>query len=134
MPSDISNELRQFVAARAAYNCEYCCMPQMFSLHKHEPDHILPRQHGGETVVGNLALSCFRCNRLKGPNVGSFDPLTGLLVQFFNPRTQNWNEHFSFDGAVIQPLTPEARVTSKILLFNDKERLEERMIWIEIES
>ncbi len=120
------------MASRAAYNCEYCCMPQLFSLHKHEPDHILPRQHGGETESDNLALACFRCNRLKGPNVGSFDPLNGLLVPFFNPRTQIWNEHFSFEGALIKPLTAEARVTLKIFLFNNIERLEERKLWVEI--
>ena len=134
MSSDISNDLRQLVALRAAYSCEYCCLPQLFSLHKHEPDHLLPRQHGGETEEKNLALACFRCNRLKGPNVGSFDPLTGILVPFFNPRTQNWGEHFKLSGAMIDPLTPEARVTLKILRFNDRERLAERKLWMNIES
>ncbi len=37
-------------------------------------------------MVDNLALACLRCNRHKGPNVGSFDPLTGQLTPFFNPR------------------------------------------------
>jgi HNH endonuclease len=133
MSSDISNDLRQLVALRAEYNCEYCRLPQLFSLHKHEPDHILPRQHGGETEAENLALACFRCNRYKGPNVGSFDPLTGVLVPFFNPRTQNWKEHFSFDVAMIAPLTAEARVTVKILRLNDSERLDERQKLMEAE-
>ncbi len=133
MSSDISTDLRQLVASRAEYSCEYCLMPQLFSLHKHEPDHILPRQHGGETEAENLALACFRCNRYKGPNVGSFDPLTGVLVPFFNPRTQNWKEHFSFNVAMIEPLTAEARVTVKILRMNDNERLDERQKLMEAE-
>ena len=131
MPVDIPNELRQLVAARADYRCEYCLMPQSASLHKHEPDHIVPRQHDGATVSDNLALACWRCNRNKGPNVGSFDPETGALVPFFNPRYQAWDEHFNLIEAFVQPLTPEARVTVKILRINDEDRLAERKSLIE---
>jgi len=67
-----------------------------------------------------------RCNRHKGPNIGSFDPLDGVLVPFFNPRTQIWEEHFKLQGAVIQPLTPEGRVTVKILNINSDTRITER--------
>ncbi|MGC1376018.1 MAG: hypothetical protein WA821_07350 [Anaerolineales bacterium] len=67
-----------------------------------------------------------RCNRYKGPNVGSFDPETGALVAFFNPRSQQWQQHFQLEGAIIRPLTPEGRVTVKILRLNDESRLEER--------
>jgi hypothetical protein len=66
------------------------------------------------------------CNRYKRPNVGSFDPLTGVLVPLFNPRTQLWSSHFTWDGAIIQPLTPEGRVTVKILRLNDADRIAER--------
>ena len=90
MPSDVPDSLREQVAKCAGYRCEYCLLPQSVALHKHEVDHIVPTQHGGETKESNLALSCMRCNRYKGPNVGSFDPKTGKLVPFFNPRTHNW--------------------------------------------
>ncbi len=113
MPSDVSDSLRQMVAKRAKYCCEYCLFPQSIALHKHEIDHIIPTQHGGETIESNLALSCMRCNRYKGPNVGSFDLETGKLMPFFNPRIDNWKDHFILEGAVIQPLTAEARVTIK---------------------
>lgn len=126
MPSEISASLREQVAARAMYRCEYCLLPQSIALHKHEPDHIIPVQHGGASDVENLALACLRCNRYKGPNVGSFDPETAILTPFFNPRKQVWNEHFAFVGAEIQPKTAEARVTVKILRFNDPERVAER--------
>lgn len=92
----------------------------------HEPDHIIPNQHGGSSEADNLALACLRCNRRKGPNIGSLDPETGALVSFFNPRTQKWQQHFRLDGAMIQPLTPEGRVTVKILRLNDAQRVEER--------
>ena len=126
MAADISSKLRELVRERAKYRCEYCLMPEFATLHKHEPDHIVPRQHGGKTDAQNLALACMRCNRFKGTNVGSFDPLTGDLVPFFDPRTQVWKEHFLLEKARIEPLTAEARVTLKILRINDDYRILER--------
>lgn len=132
MSSDVPASLRQLVAERAAHRCEYCLLPQAVALHQHEPDHIVPRQHGGETHENNLALACLRCNRYKGPNVGSFDPLTGVLVPLFNPRTHAWASHFEWDGATIRPLTPEARVTVRILRLNDADRVAERQRLLEV--
>lgn len=126
MPSDVSPDLRRLVVERARHQCEYCLLPEAASLHRHEPDHIIPRQHGGETVADNLALACFRCNKNKGPNVGSFDPLTGQLTPFFHPRVMLWGEHFVLEEGVIQPLSAEARVTVKIFRFNDETRVLER--------
>lgn len=132
MANDISSELRQLVWNRADQRCEYCRLPQFLAAHKHEPDHIIARQHGGDSSIDNLAYSCMRCNRRKGTNVGSFDPLTGKLVSLFNPRTQQWAEHFATDGALILPLTPEARVTVKLLDLNMVERLREREIMLRV--
>jgi HNH endonuclease len=126
MSGNIPAALRRLVVERAKEKCEYCLMPQSASAFEHEPDHIIPTQHGGRTKADNLALSCLRCNRRKGPNVGSFDPETGSLVPFYNPRSQTWNDHFRLDGAIILPLTPEARVTVKIMQLNDEQRVEER--------
>ncbi|GIK41339.1 MAG: HNH endonuclease [Chloroflexota bacterium] len=126
MAETISPALRELVFERAMARCEYCLLPQSIAAHKHEPDHIIPRQHDGEINADNLALACVRCNRYKGYNVGSFDPETGRLVPFYNPRTQIWSEHFRLEGAIIHPLTPQGRVTAKMLHFNDTERVEER--------
>ena len=131
MSSELSTGLRKLVIERAKNRCEYCLLPQSVSLHKHEPDHIVPLQHGGQTDAENLTLSCMRCNRYKGPNVGSFDPETGNLVPFFNPRTQDWANHFELDGAIIRPRTAEARVTVKIFRMNDENRVLERQRLIE---
>ena len=131
--SDISLELRRVVAERAGYRCEYCHLPQSVVLHKHEPDHIVPVQHGGKTEAANLALACIRCNRFKGPNVGSFDPQTGELVRFFNPRTDGWESHFQFDlSGEISPLTPEGRVTVLIFLFFYDDRVVERRLLYDV--
>jgi len=122
----VSGSLRRLVIERANERCEYCLLPQSASLHKHEPNHIIPRQHGGSTSFENLALACFRCNRHKGPNLGSLDPDTGELVGLYNPRRHRWTDHFRIEDGVIQPLTPEARVTVIVLRLNRDERVAER--------
>lgn len=126
MSSDIPKKLRQRIAVRAAQRCEYCRLPQAFAQHKYEPDHIRARQHGGQTVFENLAMACLWCNRRKGPNVASFDPLTGQLVALYNPRTQHWHEHFAWEGAFIQPLTAEARAIVTLLRMKDDDPLAKR--------
>ena len=71
-----------------------------------------------DTAERNLALSCMYCNRYKGPNVGSFDPQTGALVPFFNPRAQDWNKHFELEkGGNPRSYPRGARVTVKISTF-----------------
>jgi 5-methylcytosine-specific restriction endonuclease McrA len=44
---------------RARGCCEYCRVPQEFDESPFEIDHIISRKHGGATVAGNLAPSCF---------------------------------------------------------------------------
>lgn len=126
MRGEVSNALRRLVVSRAEGRCEYCLMPQSASAYEPEPDHIVPIQHGGATKSDNLALACLHCNRRKGPNVGSFDPETGTLVAFYNPRIHKWPDHFRLNEAEIEPLTPEARVTVKIFQLNDEQRLAKR--------
>ncbi len=123
--------LRRLVSERAAGRCEYCLIPQVATAHLHEPDHIVSRQHGGETHERNLALACLRCNRHKGPNVGSFDPFTGELTAFFNPRVQRWSDHFEWDDGFLRPLTAHARVTVKVLRLNDTDRVAERNLLLQ---
>lgn len=126
MAETIPTDLRQLVFERAAGRCEYCLLSQTVVGYKHEADHIIPKQHDGETSADNLALACARCNRYKGYNIGSYDPQTGELAAFYNPRRQAWTDHFRLVGATITPLSPEGRVTVKMLHLNAPDRLEER--------
>jgi hypothetical protein len=124
--------MREQVIERAQGRCEYCLLSQTVVVHPHEPDHIVPVQHGGESTLENLALACMRCNRHKGPNIGSYDPDGGELVALFNPRTQRWTEHFALEGGRIVPLTAEGRVTVKILALNEARRIVEREALLEV--
>ena len=118
--------LRRLVTQRAGEQCEYCRLPQTASLFAFGMEHIIAEKHVGITVVENLALSCPCCNRFKGTDLGSIDPETQQLTPFFNPRLQKWSDHFRLDRGTIVPLTPQGRVTAKILQFNLPERILER--------
>lgn len=126
----ISAALRREVRERAGERCEYCLLAESQAFFPHEPDHLIARQHGGETISANLALACFDCNRFKGPNIASLDPVTGELVILFNPRTQRWSEHFKLNGGRIVPLTPVGRATEKMLRLNLPVRAKARERWI----
>ena len=80
-----------------------------------------------------LRWPVYAATAFKGPNVGSFDPQTGELVRFFNPRTDGWESHFQFDlSGEISPLTPEGRVTVLIFRLNDDDRVVERRLLYDV--
>jgi hypothetical protein len=49
--------------------------------------------------------------------------LVALLVM---PGLADWSTNFRLNGAVIEPLTPEAEATTRVLRFNAAERVVER--------
>ncbi|MEH2125037.1 HNH endonuclease [Nostoc sp.] len=118
--------LRRLVEERANYRCEYCQLPAGVAFFAHEIDHVIAQKHGGTTNADNLALTCWRCNRHKGTDLGSFDPETGAFSFLFNPRTQKWAEHFTFSELNLVGLTPMGRTTIRLLQINSDERLAER--------
>jgi 5-methylcytosine-specific restriction endonuclease McrA len=100
MTDYISVSLRQLVIQRASGACEYCRIHQIFSIYSHEVDHAIALKHGGQTISENLVLACLPCNRHKGSDLTSLDPLTGEITPLFNPRAQTWSEHFQLDGGL----------------------------------
>lgn len=84
----VSAALRREVVERAGNRREYCRLPAAVAFYPHEVYHVIPEKHGGATGTGNLAFSCWRCNRHKGSDLASFDPETEELSPLFNPRTQ----------------------------------------------
>ena len=111
--------LRHQVRERAGNLCEYCHIHQ-----DHDPfytfpvDHAIAKQHGGLTTADNLALSCYRCNAHKGPNIASIDTETKELVPLFNPRRESWSDHFEWNGAILRGRTPIGRATVALLAIN----------------
>ena len=122
----ISASLRRLVTERANQQCEYCLLPADVAFFAHEVDHVVAVKHGGHTDPTNLALACWRCNRHKGTDLGSFDPATGQFSFLFNPRAHAWAENFALRGAAMVGLTPEGRTTIQLLQLNTDERIGER--------
>ena len=128
--SYIPSALRKLVIERAEGRCEYCLYPEHASLYAFQIEHIVSEKHGGTTEAENLALACPYCNRAKGADIASIDPKSGELTALYNPRTQNWPEHFSLRGAHIAPSSPHGRVTIRILQMNHPDRVRERRLLI----
>ncbi|HTG62884.1 MAG TPA: HNH endonuclease signature motif containing protein [Terriglobia bacterium] len=82
MDADLIRQVWQ----RARARCEYCQLPSAFDPAPFQRGHIIARQHGGTTELGNLALACIRCNRFKGPNIAGLDAESGHIVLLFHPR------------------------------------------------
>lgn len=122
----IPADLRREVIARAGNCCEYCLLSQMDVFFRFEVDHIVSIKHDGQTASDNLCLSCPDCNAFKGSDIASADPTTGNATFLFDPRLQDWRDHFRLNGAIIEPLTPEGRVTVFLLRLNYPDRVTDR--------
>ena len=124
----ISNEQRRLVRQRAGDCCEYCRLSQTGQLVGFQIDHIIAIKHGGTDDDDNLCLACYDCNIYKGSNVAALDPLTRDATKLYDPRRQNWDDHFMINpDAVLSGLTPEGRATILVLRLNDEERVKQRL-------
>jgi 5-methylcytosine-specific restriction endonuclease McrA len=82
----VNQSLIRSVWERAKWRCEYCHMPVSLYVSSFHVDHIVARQHGGESSLENLALACMHCNHRKGPNIAGRDPEPGDIVHLYHPR------------------------------------------------
>jgi 5-methylcytosine-specific restriction endonuclease McrA len=105
--------VRQEVKLRARHLCEYCHCPEYFSPDPFELDHIFPLSAGGDSQLDNLALACSGCNGHKSDSFVAIDPGTGQLSHLYNPRKDNWEEHFRWDAEflLIVGISPTGRAT-----------------------
>ena len=128
MSTTDTRPFRSQIRERAQGCCEYCHLPEETDVIAFEVDHIIAEQHGGLTELDNLAYSCFECDRYKGPNLTSIDPQTNKITILFNPRQQQWNDHFQLttDGTLTGH-TATGRTTIRLLKLNDSERMQERV-------
>jgi hypothetical protein len=121
------------VASRADHCCEYCLAPEEISPDRFEVEHIRPRVGGGSDDLGNLALSCSLCNSRKARATQALDPASWTVVPLFNPRQDEWEDHFrmhsALGGIVIVGLTPTGRATVERLAMNDAHAVHARGLW-----
>lgn len=126
----VTTALRQAVRERAGGCCEYCKSQARFATETFAVEHIIPRFADGQTVLENLALSCFGCNSHKHVKTSALDPQTGEEVPLFHPRLQQWAEHFTWsnDFTNVIGLTATGRATILALHFNRAELINLRQV------
>ena len=134
MSRKIPDRLAKLIRERANYRCEYCGASEWLSGQLCQIDHIIARARGGATVADNLCLACAACNGSKLDRIEGEDPQSGEMVALFNPRTQQWQDHFawSVDGTRIEGQTACGRATIILLKLNRPLSVAVRAHWVSI--
>jgi hypothetical protein len=116
IPADVIKRVREVAKNR----CGYCLTRQDVMPQPLEIDHIKSKNKGGTDEESNLWLACRSCNRFKSNKLEAIDPETKAVVRLFNPREQDWFEHFKWsdDGLNIIGLTPTGRAMVDQLRLN----------------
>jgi HNH endonuclease len=122
----IPKRLHDLVRQRGNYRCEYCHYPEILSTAPLSIEHTLPQSLGGTDEFVNLALACRRCNEKRYNFTTGTDPVTEKEESLFNPRRDNWAEHFTWssDGTCIIGTTAIGRATCNRFDLNDEKRKE----------
>ena len=120
---DSEGDATRFIAARARDRCEYCGMHQSLQGATFHVEHIIPISRNGSSTSDNVAWARPGCNLRKSDRVHVPDPMSDTLVPLFNPRKQEWGEHFRWHGTRLIGKTPTGRATVAALDFNHLRRL-----------
>src|SRR5258708_7980912 len=115
---------RSRVRRRARNRCKYCKLHQDDSpLAPLHCEHIIPKAHGGDDALENIALACIDCNLHKGTNLTGIDPETGAVTKIFNPRRHRWMDHFSWRGVFLAGTSSNGQTTTRVLNMNSDRQL-----------
>ena len=116
----VAAQARAAIIERARGCCEYCQSPAAFATQSFAIEHISPISRGGRTTLDNLAHACPGCNGHKYNKTEAQDPLDNKTATLFNPRQQEWGEHFrwSEDFTRVVGVTPTGRATVHALNIN----------------
>ena len=128
----ISDSTRQRVRAQAKNRCGYCLSRQELVLSVLEIEHIIPSGAGGTDDEENLWLACRSCNLAKGMQTQALDPLTNQIAKLFDPRRQQWPEHFHWNESAEEILgrTLSGRATVMALNLNNSIARIVRRNWV----
>lgn len=121
---------KEMVRDRAESRCEYCQTAEINMGQTLHIEHIRP--DGGETL-DNLCLACPNCNLSKAAATTAVDPNTNTEVPLFNPRQQQWADHFSWreNFSHISGITPVGRATVLRLKMNRPRIVLARQRWVQ---
>lgn len=118
----VTAETRRLVIARAGARCEYCRMHDSLQGATFHVEHIVPRSTGGTDDVTNLAWACPSCNLHKSDRVSVGWSGSSDIVALFNPRLNEWAEHFDWDDYSLIGKTVCGKATIEALCLNTQRR------------
>ena len=132
MSAYIPESLKTQIREGDCYRCCYCLTSEANSGLPMSFDHIHPQSKGGNTSFENVCLACRSCNEYKSDLTEAQDPLTGEIVPLFNPRAQQWSEHFAWspDATRVEGQTPVGRATIAALRMNNPVIVAARSRWV----
>lgn len=136
----ISKQTERRIREDAHQRCGFCQCQQEYSFYRLTIEHIIPRSNFAPNdpqmhAESNLWLSCQTCNSHKSSKTHATDPVSGEQVSLFNPRTQDWNDHFQWseDGVSVVGTTPIGRATVTALkLDSDPTAIRARTHWVRV--
>ncbi|MEI6064085.1 MAG: HNH endonuclease [Pseudanabaena sp. ELA748] len=130
----ISQNLRSQIESIDRKRCCYCLTTEANSGMPMTINHIQPTSKGGLNTLENLCLACRTCNEYKSGTTEAIAPLTSQRSSLFNPRQQNWKEHFQWsnDASHIEGLTAIGRATVITLRMNNPAIVATRKRWFSI--
>ena len=117
----VSPATRRVVRERAQRRCEDCHADERWQFVRFTIDHVQPQSAGGSDDADNLALACRNCNERRGNRLDGRDPETQAVIPLFNPRRDQWAEHFAWDVTRLRIVgqTATGRATIELLDLND---------------
>ncbi len=133
MSAYIPETLKTRIIQQDGRCCCYCQTKEENSGIPMTYDHIQPISKSGNTTFENVCLACRPCNEFKGSLTQAKDPLTGNISPLFNPRKQDWLEHFAWsnDGTKVEGMTAIGRATIAALRMNNSVIVAARLRWVE---
>lgn len=98
-------------------------------------EHVFPESLGGTDAVDNLALACPTCNYYKSDHLLGIDEAGLARRPLFNPRKDNWEEHFKLDRVTLELKGKTAQGTATVnrRRMNDRMQIEARALWMELD-
>lgn len=132
MSQYIAVELKKLVREHFGSCCAYCQTAERLTVTTFEIEHIVPTSAGGQTVFGNVCLSCPMCNRFKSDRVEVFDTESQGRVPLFHPYQHRWSDDFvwSDDHTEIKGLTAIGLATVAALKMNRPQMQRVRRMWV----
>lgn len=132
MSPHISKTLRSKIAKDSRFRCGYCLSSEALTGIACEVDHLIPVSNDGQTTEENLWLVCGPCNKHKSGRTSARDTTSKKWVRIFNPRQDNWADHFEWqaDGLLIFGKSAVGRATVAALQMNRELLVNARRRWI----